>query len=63
MRFERSAILVLGLEFGLQLLNEELKTANLVAQFLYFPRGWNWRTIGYRFRSWLCSRRGSERWR
>jgi hypothetical protein len=56
MRFERSAILVLSFEFGLQLLDEELKTANLVAQFLYFPRGLDRRTIDRCFRAWLCSR-------
>jgi len=55
MRFKRSAILVLSFQFGLQLLNKKLKAANLVAQFLYFPRGLNWRPIDGRFRAWLCS--------
>src|ERR1700722_11984510 len=63
MRFERSAILVLSFEFGLQFLNEELKAAYLVAQFLHFPRGLNWRSIDRRFRAWLCSRGGGESWR
>jgi hypothetical protein len=37
MGFECRAILVLRLEFGLQLFNEKLKAAKLVAQFLNFP--------------------------
>ena len=39
MGFERSAVLMFGLKFGLQLFDEELEPAKLVAQFLDFAGG------------------------
>ena len=42
MGFERRAVLMFGLEFGLQLFDEKLKPAKLVAQFLDFSGGLRW---------------------